>query len=534
MTPVVSAAIGRLLGLPPATHPVQRELGVRLPGPDGVELVTDLYLARPLDPGPAVLIRSPYGRSRLVWGAFAGFFAERGYHAVIQSCRGTFGSGGRLDFHAEGADGRSAADWIVGQRWSNGEIGTFGPSYLSFVQWALAATRPPQLKAMAIQIMSGDRSRSYYPGGAFALDNALTWSYLMAHQEAGRLEGLRAQARSQRALQPAFRHLPLLTADEVAVGRPVPYYRDWLTHQPGDEFWRKLDFTDLLGDHTVPTSFVGGWYDYFLPYLLEEHGRLAAAGRPVQLVVGPWAHANPQGLIAGLREALAWFEVHLKQGPGHAAPIRVNVMGAQPEWRELAAWPPGAAQVAWHLQPGRGLAPEAPPASEPDGFRYDPADPTPAVGGTSLSANSGPRDNRGLEARPDVLTYTSAALDTDLEVIGPVAAELYLESSTPHFDVFARLCDVDPRGRSLNVCDGILRCAPGAENPIRVELWPTAYRFRAGHRMRLQVSGGSHPRFARNLGSGEPLATGTKLLASERTVFHDPERPSRLLLPTSL
>src|SRR5205814_838392 len=205
---------------------------------------TDLYLARPLDPGPAVLIRSPYGRSRLVWGAFAGFFAERGYHAVIQSCRGTFGSGGQLDFHAEGADGRSAADWIVGQRWSNGEIG------------------------------------------------------------------------------------------------------------------RKLDFTDLLGDHTVPTSFVGGWYDYFLPYLLEEHGRLAAAGRPVQLAVGPWAHANPQGLIAGLREALAWFEVHLKQGPGHAAPIRVNVMGAQPEWRELAAWPPGAAQVAWHLQPGRGLAPE--------------------------------------------------------------------------------------------------------------------------------------------------------------------------------
>jgi uncharacterized protein len=528
-----SAAAARALGLPPATNHVLRELAVRLPAADGVELVTDLYLAAPLEPRPTVLIRSPCGRSRLVWGGLAGLFAERGYHAVIQSCRGTFGSGGRLDFHAEASDGREAADWIVSQRWSNGEIGTFGPSYLSFVQWALASTRPPQLKAMAIQIMSADRSRTYYPGGAFALDNALTWSYQMAHQEDGALGGLLTMLRQRRALEPAFRHLPLLTADEVATGRAVPFYRDWVTHQPGDEFWRELDFAPLLDEHQVPTSFVGGWYDYCLPYMLEEHGRLAAGGRDVQLVVGPWRHSSAAGGIAGFREALAWFDVHLKRDAGRrsSARVRVAMMGAwRLDWRELESWPPRAAQVAWHLQPGVGLAPGVPPPSEPDRFRYDPADPTPAVGGTSLSSNSGPRDNRALESRADVLTYTSDPLLADLEVTGPVRAELHLESSTEHFDVFARLCDVDLRGRSTNLCDGILSCGPSTARPVCVDLWPTAYRFAAGHRVRLQVSGGSHPRFARNLGTGEPLATATALAVSDRIVFHDPERPSRLLL----
>jgi putative CocE/NonD family hydrolase len=130
-----------------------------------------------------------------------------------------------------------------------------------------------------------------------------------------------------------------------------------------------------------------------------------------------------------------------------------------------------------------------------------------------------------------VLTYTSAPLEQDVEVIGPVFAELYTTSSTEHHDVFVRLCDLQPTGRSINVCDGILRCGPGTAQPVRVDLWPTAHRFARGHRLRVQVSGGAHPRFARNLGTGEPLATGTRLAASDRTLHHDPERPSRVTLP---
>jgi putative CocE/NonD family hydrolase len=529
---LLRSAAARVLGLPPPTTPrVDVERDVRLPASDGVELLTDLYLPRPLEPRPTVLIRTPYGR-RGVWGQFARAFAERGYQVAIQSCRGTLGSGGQISFIAEATDGRAAADWIVRQPWSNGDIGTWGPSYLSFVQWALASTRPPQLKAMAIQIMSADRSRSYYPGGTFALDNALTWTYLMAHQDRSVLTGLRAQARSRRALEPAFRHLPLLDADVLVTGHEVPYYRSWLENQPGDEFWRTLDFTPMLRDHRVPTSFVGGWFDYFLPYQLEEFSTLAAAGVDTQLVVGPWTHSAPGGLVAGLREGLAWLDLHLHGQEARRAPakVRVEVMGGGGR-SDLDAWPPPATARCYHLQAGGRLAETPPGASEPDHFRYDPADPTPAVGGTSLSSNSGPRDNRALEARADVLTYTSAPLEQDVEVIGPVFAELYTTSSTEHHDVFVRLCDLQPTGRSINVCDGILRCGPDTAQPARVDLWPTAHRFARGHRLRVQVSGGAHPRFARNLGTGEPLATGTRLAASDRTLHHDPERPSRVTLP---
>ncbi len=150
----------------------------------------------------------------------------------------------------------------------------------------------------------------------------------------------------------------------------------------------------------------------------------------------------------------------------------------------------------------------------------------------------GPKDNRNLEARADVLVYTSAVLEHDVEVIGPVTAELYVRSSLQHTDFFARLCVVEPSGKPINVCDGIVRLNPGQPVPqadgslhIQVDLWPTAYRFRRGQRMRVQVSSGAHPRFARNLGSGEPLATGTTLRVADQTIYHDPEHPSAILLP---
>src|SRR4029079_15581968 len=116
----------------------------------------------------------------------------------------------------------------------------------------------------------------------------------------------------------------------------------------------------------------------------------------------------------------------------------------------------------WFLQPYGGLARTTPPPSTMDTFRYDPADPTPSVGGPLLVANvSGPRDNRTLEARSDVLVYTSTVLGADLEVIGPVHATIHVRDSSPCYDIFVRLCDVEPAGRSLNVCDALIRVRPG-------------------------------------------------------------------------
>ncbi len=204
-------------------------------------------------------------------------------------------------------------------------------------------------------------------------------------------------------------------------------------------------------------------------------------------------------------------------------------------WLDLPHWPPAVESRRWHLQSGGLLAEEPPAQSPPDRYRYDPSDPTPAVGGSSLSRNSGPRDNRLLESRADVLCYTSAPLKAPIEIIGPVSAQLYVSSTLRHADFHVRLCDVEPSGRSINVCDGIRRlAAPGGpidRQEVRVELWSTAYRFERGHGIRVQVSSGAHPRWARNPGTGEPLATATRLSAAEQTVFHDPDRPSAVILP---
>jgi putative CocE/NonD family hydrolase len=301
-----------------------------------------------------------------------------------------------------------------------------------------------------------------------------------------------------------------------------------------------LDFSEEVARVIAPVHLLGGWYDVFLPRLVADYERLRQAGRRPYLTIGPWAHTS-QGLMpVAMRESIAWFRAHLlgDRSALRDAPVRVFVMGAG-EWRDFPEWPPtGYQEQRWHLQPGGGLSTSIPAASEPDHYRYDPADPTPAVGGSSLSKNSGPQNNRALEARRDVLVYTSAPLDSDLTAIGPVAVELHVTSSLDHTDFFARLCDVDPAGKSINVCDGLIRLLSGRPSPdeggcrkVRIELWPTAYRFKRGHSLRVQVSSGAHPRFARNLGSGEPLATATTLVVADQSVAHDPAHPSAIFLP---
>jgi putative CocE/NonD family hydrolase len=528
---VASRLQAALLGAGPAlTRDVEVRRNVVVRAPDGTGLVTDVYLAGPGRPLPVVLMRSPYGRGGL--GSIARLFAERGYHAVIQSTRGTFGSGGRVDFDAEAADGRAAADWIVRQPWSDGTIGTFGPSYLSFTQLALASTAPPQLKAMAIAVWGANR-RTYYEGGTFSLDRVLSWAFILENQERP-FALFRTMLRERKALVPAFGHLPLLDADTVALGHPVGFYRDWITHdQPGDPYWAPTDFRPLLKDLGIPVTMTAGWYDTFLPQMLADYQELRDGGQDVRLRVGAWHHTSRGLARQSLADAFDWFGVHLlgRTPPAGQSRLQVEVMGGA-GWRDLAEWPPDGAVQRWHLRPGGALGTDAPGESAPDRYTYDPADPTPAVGGTS-TMSSGPRDNRALEQRPDVLTYTSEPVTAPLTITGPVTAELFVGSSRPHADFFARLCDVDPGGKSVNITDGILRLAGATEPPqhITIDLWPTAHQFRQGHRIRLQVSSGAHPRYARNPGSGEPLATASTLHTARQAVYHDPAHPSAVLLP---
>jgi putative CocE/NonD family hydrolase len=284
---------------------------------------------------------------------------------------------------------------------------------------------------------------------------------------------------------------------------------------------------------------VGGWHDFFLPHQLADYAALRQAGHTPYLTIGPWRHADQAAAAVWVADAVAWLRAHLlgDRSGLRADPVRIFVTGAE-EWRDMPAWPPDTEPQHWHLQAAGALGKEAPGPSEPDHYTYDPAAPTPNLAGAVGHQGSARVDNRVLEARPDVLTFTSAPLAGDLEIFGEAAADLFVRSTRQHTDFFARLCEVEPTGASVNVCDALLRLAPGRPAPeadgtirVRFPLRPAAHRFRRGNRIRLQVSSGAHPRWVRNPGTGEPLATATTLLTAQQQVLHDPAHPSAIVLP---
>jgi putative CocE/NonD family hydrolase len=519
---------------------VERDLSAKMT--DGVVLLADRWA--PATEGntspPIVLLRSPYGRRQV--GLVGRLFAERGYQAVLQSCRGTFGSGGDWEpFRHEQADGQATLAWLAEQPWFGGSVYTFGPSYLGLVQWAVCEDPPPWFKAMAPGVTAaGFRDAAIYPGNALALETMLTWVYQVEHQELPGRQVLRSMLVQRKAVARGASTLPLADADRQIVGRTVDFYQDWLAHeQPGDPWWDPVDFR-AGREQAPPATFLGGWYDIFLPAQIDDFVAMRAHGREARMTIGPWTHASLPGLATSIREALQWFDSHGRAAPAGRPGVRMFVMGSR-RWVEVPDWPPPAQVERWHLQPNGRLSTALPVDSGPDRFRFDPADPTPGIGGPSLDfRNAGRKDQARREQRRDILTYTSAPVERDVTVAGPLRADLWFRSSLEHTDVSVRLCVVAVKGRSNNLSDGYLRLRPedapaGADGTrhVQVEMWPTAVTFRRGERVRLQVASGAHPLFARNLGTGEPIGQGRATRSADQEVFHDPEHPSALELPIS-
>ena len=530
---LVSHIIQRRLKLsPPLTRDLVVQRDLRVPMPDGAVLLADRWAPRSGGDGlPTALIRTPYGRRGPFGMILARPLAERGYQVLIQSVRGGFGSTGTFDpMRQERADGLATLDWVVKQPWFGDAIVLYGLSYLGYAQWALAGELPPQVKAMIPQVAESALSLEFLRTDGMSLETPFGWGTLVGTQER-RLAILRQPAQTRKTAR-ALWTLPLNRADVAAIGEPSAYIQDILAHDADAPRWAELDHRDRVAAVGVPVSSIGGWYDIFLPGQLRDFEILQAAGGPARLTVGPWTHAEFTG--APVAEALEYGLAYARgEQPPPRQPVRLFVMG-EDAWRDFDSWPPtGYRARRFHLQAGETLAAEPPAASEPDRYRYDPADPTPAAGGVRLVKDCGRVDNTALESRPDVLVYTTPVLDTDVEVVGEVSAEIWFQSSLPFADVFVRLCDVDPAGRSWNVCDG-LTSLTGADQPgcVTVRLWPTAYRFKRGHRIRVQVSSGAFPRYARNPGTGEPRATATTLRPADQAVYHDPSRPSAIILPT--
>jgi putative CocE/NonD family hydrolase len=541
---------------------------------DGVTLRADVYLPDGEVPAATVLSRTPYDRS-LSLTPPAALDPERAVDAglamVCQDVRGQYGSDGDFyPFRSEGPDGYDTVEWVATRPWSSGAVGMAGRSYTAATQWLAAAERPPHLRAIFPTVVGSNYFEGWvYQGGAFQLGFNLFWVQLMS-------EGKRKSS-----LDEQFRHLPLTRPpllDQSDAGR---FYRDWLEHSTEDDYWRSLSIDRRYARVEVPAFNVGGWYDLFLGGTLENFTRLRREGGSrsardgSRLLVGPWAHGStygaypdhgfdpfgPQDRIDLADVQIDFFRRHLGGGaPDDAAepPVRIFVMGEN-RWREEADWPLARArEERWYLRSdgqaasaGGRLSPE-PPADEPyDGYVYDPRDPAPTIGGPTslpgrfLKTNAGPLDQRKVEARPDVLVYTSEPLERPVEVTGPLRAVLHAGTSARDTDFVVKLCDVAPDGFSRILAEGVLRARfrEGYDRERRVEpdrvyryavdLVATSNLFLAGNRIRVAVTSSSFPRFDRNTGTGNPLGVDTKddLVTARQSVFHDGERASYVVLP---
>jgi putative CocE/NonD family hydrolase len=529
--------LARAEDLPPRLNRVKKTRGLGLVMDDGVVLKTDHYAPRADGPHPTILMRLPYGRSG--FGAIARAYAERGFHVIVQACRGTERSGGEFDpFANERADGLATLRWIEQQDWFDGRLGLTGPSYLGYAQWAISDALP-KISAMATKVTTSNFRPVVFPSGAFHLSLWLSWVQII---EGLRNRPLTTAARMfsgdiERRTERASAVLPLINADKAVVGHKIPFWRHWFKNAIGnDAFWEELDHSHRLSEDTPPVHFISGWYDFMLDPLLADYQRLVALGHTPYLTIGTWFHIAEELQRDNLRETILWMRAKLMGDSSglRQKPVRLHISGRN-SWHEFDAYPPGPPALrTLHLSADRKLA-RVPAKKGADTYRYDPNDPTPNLGGAIFAfTGAGAVDNAPLEARPDILVYTGPEIRDEVTIIGQCQVTLHARASLPHVDFFVRLCDVDPDGISTNICDGFVRVTPDTPREpdgswrLTIPLHATSHSFRAGHRSRLLIASGAHPRYARNPGTGEHIATATKLIANDVEILH---AGSHIVLP---
>lgn len=537
--------LGLWFELPRPLNQVRVKRALMVPGQDGVGLCSDHYYPVTKANCPTILIRSPYGRNTKSgpFGMLTEFcayrFAERGYNVVVQDVRGRFDSKGDFEpFLHEREDALATFDWLKQQSWFDGKIGMWGPSYLGIVQWVVADT--PVVKALVPGVTASNLYDIIFPDGAFDLSLTLRWMSLLRFQDklVGWLRQVAVMLYVELDVHPAFNYLPVIQADEAMREGKVSYYRRWIDLMQHDPIVSsQLHATDHYKIH-APVHLIGGWYDFFLRGMLEDYAVLKVAGEMPYLTIGPWRHVSNLFLMPTMiKPGIEWFDAQLKDQPERlrSNPVRIYMMGAN-EWRDYADYPPPSGTQTYYLQSGNRLNTQ-PINALPSRYRYNPENPTPSFGGAQFSLWAGARDNRKLEHRSDVLTFTTESLDHPLEIIGNILCELYFCSSSEYTDFFVRLCDVYPDGRSINICDGFIRVEPGkcerqkdCSQHAQIELWATACRFLRDHRIRLLVSSGAHPRWARHTNTAHPL-TDTVVRVAEQTIYHDSDHPSAIILP---
>jgi putative CocE/NonD family hydrolase len=586
-----------------------------VPMRDGNRLAADLY--RParngspdLDPRPAVLIRTPYNKVTLQRTQNVGHrWAQAGYACLLQDCRGRYNSEGTFyKYVNEPEDGYDTVEWMATQEWCDGNIGTTGASYLCHVQTFMAPLRPPHLKAMFC-IKGGfynAHTSGVRQGGALEF-RQVVWAFKEASvsQEARR-DPVVQQAFAETNLADWLKRFPFKRGYSPISPAPAyeAYLFDQLQNSDYGDYWKQigLNTEERLAEYAdIPTVYLSSWYDIYAWSTVDFYRNLSNVKRgPLQLIMGPWEHSTddrvagevdfgPEASLAGSlaedRFALErrWFDRWLKgveNGAERDAPVRYFAMGGGDgrrttgghmqhggTWRSAEGWPPrNADQAPLYLLEG-GLVASRPEVSDSSsGYRYDPADPVPTLGGNMIRYENilwpGAYDQRDraefflckppylpLAARPDVLVFRTQPLEKELEMTGTVTACLYVSSSAPDTDFTLKLIDEYPpnedypRGFAMNITHGIRRCryrnardraecmVPNKIYAIEIACYPTSNLFQRGHRIRLDIASSNYPHFDINTNTGEPFGKSQRLAVADNRVHHDRDHPSHVVLP---
>jgi len=561
------------------SYQVRVERGVVAKMRDGVILRADFY--RPTADGkfPVLLERTPYNKAGgLEFGLRA---AARGYIVIFQDVRGRYTSEGEwYPFKHESDDGYDTVEWAASLPYSNGKVGMFGGSYVGATQMLTAIARPPHLAGIFPVVTASNYHDGWtYQGGAFEQWFNESWTSGLAQDTLSRRVAASANALQWISKLPLVGY-PVLDAGGLSgasIFRDLaPYFADWLAHPNFDGYWKQWSIEDNHDKILVPVYSVAAWYDIFLGGSLGNYSGIKgrggndAARRGQRLLVVIGGHAGggrkigdvdfgPQADIDTDEIMLRWYDYILKgsaNGMDREKPVKIFVMGKN-TWREEEDWPlPRAESTRYYLHSGgkaNGLTGDgslsitSPQAQPADRLVYDPQDPVPTRGGPlccdAAHLAPGPVDQRPVEARPDVLVFTTPEFKQDFEVTGPVTLELYAGSSAVDTDFVGKLVDVWPNGFAQNLTEGILRARyrnsqekpeflnPGEIYKFTIDLWATSNVFLTGHRLRLEVSSSNFPRFDRNLNTGEDARTGTNMVKATNTIYHDREHPSALILP---
>lgn len=545
-------------------HPaliIQRGLGMKTR--DGVTLRADVYRPRGDEKFPVILTRTPYDKSGVAGTCTR--VAEAGYACVAQDVRGRWSSDGEwYPFKHETEDGYDTIEWLAHQPWSTGVIGMFGASYVGATQLLTAIARPPHLAGIFPIITASNYHENWtYQGGAFEQWFNESWTSGLAEDTLRRRVNGHVNSLNWAPTLPLANY-PVIDAPDTK--NLAPYFQDWLAHPDYDDYWKQWAIDADYSRINVPAYHVGAWYDIFLGGTIKNYlGLKAGAGnffaKENQRIVieigghagggqkigdvdfGPDARWDSTGLL------IRWYDFLFKQAPNgldKEKPVRVFTMGEN-KWRDFDTWPPAEAQPKrFYLNSagkanssaGDGQLISSPPvAGAADTFKYDPTNPVPTRGGPLCCQQDlllpGPKEQADVERRDDVLVYSTAALESNLDVTGPVTLELWIKSSAASTDFTGKLVDVWPNGFAQNITEGILRLkkVDRESQRITIDLWATSNVFQAGHKLRLEVSSSNFPRFDRNLNTGDPdIAHATRHVVAENMVLHDKEHPSGLVL----